>query len=71
MEPMIDQVRQRTEELRRVAEDVHRERDLRTAMTAAAATAHATVRDLARSARVIDADPCAGERLSTTTGQAA
>lgn len=33
MDPMIDLVRQRTDDLRRVADDLRRERDLRTAAT--------------------------------------
>lgn len=70
MEPMIDQVRQRTDELRRVAEGVRRERDLRAAMTAAAATIVAMTR-FAPSTRIVDTDACTGECLSTTTGQAA
>ena len=70
MVPMIDQVRERTDDLHRVADDIRRERDLRSAVvTLVARVGAVTTLGSRRSERTATA--CDGDCLANPTGQAA
>lgn len=71
MDPMIDFVRDRTIDLQRVADDVHRERDLRTTEPAAAVVAVEPRRLEAVSRSEVACPPCDPVASATTAKHAA
>lgn len=70
MVPMIDQVRERTDDLHRVADDIRRERDLRSAAVALVARVGALT-PLSSRQTVRAEIACDGDCLANPTGQAA
>ena len=69
MDPMMDLVRQRTDDLRRVADDLRRERDLRTAATPSADPS--TSAGIGAARHPTNAAVCDGGSHRTPAGQVA